>query len=344
MSSFKTIEWKDDKVLMIDQRKLPGEETYVECGTYEDVAQAIRSMVIRGAPAIGVAAAMGIALGALRSNTDDKNEFVSEIKRVSEVITDTRPTAVNLFWASRRMLGVLDNNDKDIGRMKNDLIEEAKKILDEDIETCRRLGRIGADLIEDNSVVLTHCNAGALATGGYGTALGVIRAAIEAGKNIKVIATETRPYLQGARLTAWELDRDGIPVSLITDNMVGHIMSKGMVDAVVLGADRIASNGDVANKIGTYTISVLAKSHGIPFYVAAPVSTIDFECPGGASIPIEERDADEVTHIMGHKIAPDVSVYNPAFDITPNDYVESIITESGIAVKPFLSSLADLKK
>lgn len=241
------------------------------------------------------------------------------------------------------MLRVLDNNAKDVPGLKHDLVEEAKRILEEDIETCKRLGYLGSELIDDGMTVLTHCNAGALATGGYGTALGVIRAASEAGKDIKVIATETRPFLQGARLTAWELDRDGIPVSLITDNMVGHIISKGMVDAVVLGADRIASNGDVANKIGTYTISVLAKSHGIPFYVAAPVSTIDYQCPDGASIPIEERDIKEVTHIRGNKIAPDVAVYNPAFDITPSDNVKFIITEAGIAEKPFTSSLKDLK-
>lgn len=344
MSSFKTIEWKDDKVVMIDQRKLPGEETYLECGTYEDVAEAIRSMVIRGAPAIGVAAAMGIAIGALKTNTWEREEFFSEVRRIAQVLKGTRPTAVNLFWAADRMLRVLDNNDKDVPGLKQDLVEEAKWILVEDIETCKRLGYLGSELIDDGMSILTHCNAGALATGGYGTALGVIRAASEAGKDIKVIATETRPFLQGARLTAWELDRDGIPVSLITDNMVGHIMSKGMVDAVVLGADRIASNGDVANKIGTYTISVLAKSHGIPFYVAAPVSTIDYGCPNGVSIPIEERDPKEVTHIRGNKIAPDVAVYNPAFDITPGDNVKSIITEAGIAEKPFINSLKSFNK
>ena len=344
MSSFKTIEWKDDKVVMIDQRKLPGEEIYIECTTYEDVAEAIRQMVIRGAPAIGVAAAMGIAIGALKTDTGDREEFFSEVRRIAEVIKGTRPTAVNLFWAADRMLRVLDNSSKDVPGLKQDLVVEAKRILEEDIETCKRLGYLGSELIEDGMTVLTHCNAGALATGGYGTALGVIRAANEAGKDIKVIATETRPFLQGARLTAWELDRDGIPVSLITDNMVGHIMSKGMVDAVVLGADRIASNGDVANKIGTYTISVLAKTHGIPFYVAAPVSTIDYGCPNGISIPIEQRDREEVTHIRGNKIAPDVAVFNPAFDITPGDNVNSIITEAGIAEKPFKSTLRDLKK
>ncbi len=344
MSSFKTIEWKDNKVVMIDQRRLPGEETYNEYESYEEVAEAIRSMVIRGAPAIGVAAAMGVAIGALHTNTADKDEFVSEVGRIAEVIKGTRPTAVNLFWAADRMLGVLDSSDKDVPGLKQELVDEAKRVLEEDIEICKRLGYIGSELIEDGMTVMTHCNAGALATGGYGTALGVIRAATEEGKDIKVIATETRPFLQGARLTAWELDQDGIPVSLITDNMVGHIMSRGMVDAVVTGADRIASNGDVANKIGTYTISVLAKSHGIPFYVAAPISTIDYGCPDGMNIPIEERDRTEVTHIKGNKIAPDVNVYNPAFDITPADNVESIITEAGIAQKPYTSSLKDLKK
>jgi methylthioribose-1-phosphate isomerase len=334
MSSFNTIEWKEDRVVMIDQTKLPREETYLECLTYEDVAEAIKRMVIRGAPAIGVAAGMGIALGALKTRTKDRDEFISEVKRISNIILGTRPTAVNLSWAVKRMLRVLERGEGEVGQMRVRLIEEAKKILDEDIMTCRRIGKAGAELIKDNSVILTHCNAGALATGGYGTALGVIRAAVEEGKNIKVIATETRPFLQGARLTAWELDRDGIQVSLITDNMAGHIMSKGMVDAVVVGADRIARNGDVANKIGTYTLSVLAKSLGIPFYVAAPLSTVDFDCLGGESIPIEERNAEEVTHLSGARIAPEVNVYNPAFDITPGENVTSIITEKGVIEKP----------
>lgn len=342
MSSFKTIEWKDDRVIMIDQTRLPSEEIYVECDTYEDVAEAIRRMVIRGAPAIGVAAGMGIALGALKTRTNDREEFVSEVKRVSDVILATRPTAVNLPWAVKRMLRTLAEADGTVELMKAKLIQEAKDILDEDIMTCRNLGKVGAQLIKDNAVVLTHCNAGALATGGYGTALGVIRAAREAGKNISVIATETRPFLQGARLTAWELDRDGIPVSLITDNMVGYIMKRGMVDAVVLGADRIARNGDVANKIGTYTISVLAKAHKVPFYVAAPLSTVDYDCPEGGLIPIEERNIKEVTHIAGKRIAPDVSVFNPAFDITPNENISSIITEKGIAERPFSGSLPEL--
>ena len=344
MSSFKTIEWKDNKVIMIDQTKLPNEEVYLKCQTYEDVADAIKRMVIRGAPAIGVAAAMGIALGAIKIETRDRAKFLGEVNKITDVILATRPTAVNLFWAGKRMLRVLDEQEGNIDQIKTRLVQEANNILEEDIEICRNIGRIGAELIKDNSVVLTHCNAGALATAGYGTALGVVRSAYEAGKNIKVIATETRPILQGARLTAWELHKDGIPVSLITDNMVGHIMSKGMVDAVVLGADRIARNGDFANKIGTYSISVLAKSHGIPFYVAAPISTIDYDCPEGSSIPIEERNTAEVTHILGNRIAPDVNVYNPAFDITPSENVSSIITEKAIVREPFTKGLSELIK
>jgi methylthioribose-1-phosphate isomerase len=344
MSSFKTIEWKEDRVVMIDQTKLPCEETYVECMTYEDVADAIRRMVIRGAPAIGVAAGMGIALGAVKLRTAERDVFIAGVKRIAGVILATRPTAVNLSWAVKRMLGILAGRGGDVGELKSRLVEEALRIHEEDIESCRRIGKAGAPLIKDNSVVLTHCNAGALATGGYGTALGVIRAAVEEGKKIKVIATETRPFLQGARLTAWELDRDGIPVSLITDNMAGYIMSKGMVDAVVVGADRIAANGDVANKIGTYTLSVLAKTHDIPFYVAAPLSTVDFDCPSGGSIPIEERSSLEVTHISGVRIAPEVGVYNPAFDVTPNGNVSAIITERGAVVNPYGVNLSKLRE
>ncbi|MDA2918425.1 S-methyl-5-thioribose-1-phosphate isomerase [Desulfobacterota bacterium AH_259_B03_O07] len=343
MSSFKTIEWKNDRVVMIDQRKLPSEEVYIECLTYKEVAKAIKEMVIRGAPAIGIAAAMGIALGALKSSKSDKSEFLSELDEISLLISTTRPTAVNLFWAINRMKELVDRNKgEDIDFIKNSLVEEAKRIYEEDVETCRRIGSIGAKLIEDGSVVLTHCNAGSLATADYGTALGIVRNAFESGKKIKVIATETRPYLQGARLTAWELNKDGLPVSLITDSTAGYVMSRGMVDTVIVGADRIASNGDVANKIGTYVLSVLAKSHDIPFYVAAPVSTIDYDCSVGEMIPIEERNIKEVTHIMGNKIAPDVNVLNPAFDITPNENVSSIITEKGIASAPYLGSLKEL--
>lgn len=344
MSSFKTIEWKDNKVIMIDQTRLPSEEIYLEFTNYLEVAGAIKSMVIRGAPAIGVAAAMGIALGAVNTDTEDREQFIQEVNKIAEVIMATRPTAVNLFWAGRRMLNALKGVEGSIKDMKTTMVQEANIILEEDIETCMSIGRNGAELIPDNSTVLTHCNAGALATAGYGTALGVIRGAVDSGKNIKVIATETRPFLQGARLTAWELDKDGIQVTLITDNMVGHIMSKGMIDAVVVGADRIANNGDVANKIGTYSISLLAKLHGIPFYVAAPVSTIDYDCPGGESIPIEERDAKEVTHLSGMKIAPDINVYNPAFDITPNENVSSIITEKAVVTNPYKEGLSALIK
>ena len=343
MSSFKTIEWKDDRVVMIDQRKLPMEEAYVECLTYEDVARAIKEMVIRGAPAIGVAAAMGVALGASKSERKDKSEFLSELEEISMVLSKTRPTAVNLFWALRRMKDVVDKNyEGDIERIKMSLVEEAKRVYEEDVEICKKIGSVGGQLIEDGSVVLTHCNAGSLATADYGTALGVVRNAIERGKRIKVITTETRPFLQGARLTAWELYKDGVPVSLITDGMAGYVMSKGMIDAVIVGADRIASNGDVANKIGTYSLSVLAKVHGIPFYVAAPMSTIDFDCPSGELIPIEERDTKEITHIMGNRIAPEVNVLNPAFDITPNENISSIITEKGIARAPYTISLKEL--
>jgi methylthioribose-1-phosphate isomerase len=343
MSSFKTIEWKDDRVVMIDQRKLPMEETYLECLTYEDVATAIKEMVIRGAPAIGVAAAMGVALGALKSESKEKAEFLREIEKVSTLLSKTRPTAVNLFWALRRMKDVVNKNyDEDIDLIKMRLVEEAKRVYEEDVDMCKKIGSVGGQLIEDGSVVLTHCNAGSLATADYGTALGVVRNVYDSGKRIKVIATETRPFLQGARLTAWELYKDGVPVSLITDGMAGYVMSKGMIDVVIVGADRIASNGDVANKIGTYSLSVLAKVHGIPFYVAAPTSTIDFNCPSGKLIPIEERDTKEITHIIGHRIAPEVNVINPAFDITPNENVTSIITEKGIAAAPYTTSLKKL--
>lgn len=343
MSSFKTIEWKGDRVLMIDQRKLPLEEVYIECLGFEDVARAIKEMVIRGAPAIGVAAAMGISLGAIKSKKRDRIEFLAEMKEIATVISGTRPTAVNLFWAVQRMMNLVnENKDKNIDLIKEKLVEEGKKIYEEDIQICKRIGKVGSDLIKDGNTILTHCNAGALATAGYGTALGVVRAAFEGGKKIKVIATETRPFLQGARLTAWELDKDGIPVTLITDNMAGYVMGKGMVDAVVVGADRIALNGDVANKIGTYSLSILAKFHEIPFYVAAPISTIDYNCPSGDLIPIEKRDVREVTHILGNKIAPDVDVLNPAFDVTPNENISSIITENGVAKAPFSENLRAL--
>lgn len=345
MSSFKTIEWKNSKVWMIDQRKLPSEETYVECSTYLEVADCIKNMVIRGAPAIGVAAAMGIALGAINIKTDSREKFFESMEEIYRTIWDTRPTAVNLFWAIRKMKNtVKENEDKNIDEIKQILVDTAVKICDEDIEACRNIGKYGSGLIGKNSVVLTHCNAGGLATAGYGTALGVIRSAFELGKNISVISSETRPFLQGARLTAWELSKDKIPVKLITDSMAGYLMAKNEIDCIVVGADRIAANGDVANKIGTYPLSVLAKEHSIPFYVAAPTSTVDFSCSSGDDIPIEQRNPLEVTHINEIRIAAEVDVLNPAFDITPCKNIKSIITEIGVFEPPYIESLARIKR
>ena len=344
MSSFKTIEWNDNKVVMIDQRKLPGVEIYNEYSTHKEVAEAIKSMVIRGAPAIGVAAAMGVAVGSLEYKGEDRQEMIDYLDNVCDTLAGTRPTAVNLFWAIDRMKRVINaNKDKNIEDIKNILVTEANLILREDIETCMEIGLQGSQLIIKDSSVLTHCNAGGLATGGYGTALGVIRSAIEKGKNITVISSETRPFLQGARLTAWELKKDDIPVTLVTDNMVGSLMGNGRIGSVVVGADRIAANGDVANKIGTYAVAVMAKHHNIPFYVAAPVSTIDFECSSGDRIPIEQRDISEVTHIGDTRIAADVDVINPAFDITPNGLVDAIITEKGVVKAPYNESIAKLR-
>lgn len=344
MSSFKTIEWNDNKVVMIDQRKLPGVEIYNEYSTHKEVAEAIKSMVIRGAPAIGVAAAMGVAVGSLEYKGEDRQEMIDFLDNVCDTLAGTRPTAVNLFWAIDRMKRVINaNKDKNIEDIKNILVTEANLILREDIETCMEIGLQGSQLIIKDSSVLTHCNAGGLATGGYGTALGVIRCAIEKGKNITVISSETRPFLQGARLTAWELKKDDIPVTLVTDNMVGSLMGNGRIGSVVVGADRIAANGDVANKIGTYAVAVMAKHHNIPFYVAAPVSTIDFECSSGDRIPIEQRDISEVTHIGDTRIAADVDVINPAFDITPNGLVDAIITEKGVVKAPYKESIAKLR-
>ena len=301
-------------------------------------------MVIRGAPAIGVAAAMGVAVGALEYHGEDKREMLDFLEGVCSTLASTRPTAVNLFWAIERMKRLIDDkSDKEISEIKQALIEEAELILREDVATCMEIGLNGSDLIDSGSSVLTHCNAGGLATGGYGTALGVIRSTFEKGKDINVISSETRPFLQGARLTAWELKKDGIPVTLITDNMVGSLMGSKKISSVVVGADRIASNGDVANKIGTYSVAVLAKHHNIPFYVAAPVSTIDFECSSGEHIPIEQRDISEVTHIGEKKIAADVDVINPAFDITPNELVDAIITEKGVLKQPFGEAIAKLR-
>ena len=346
MNSFKTIEWKNNRVLMIDQRKLPSEEVYIECATFEEVAECIRKLVIRGAPAIGIAAAMGMALGALGiSNDCSYEEFAERMKTISKHLAMTRPTAVNLFWAISRMNRLISEyKGQKVEEIKKLLIDEAINIEEEDLRTCMEIGENGSELIRDNSVILTYCNAGGLATAGYGTALGVIRSAFRQGKNISVISSETRPVLQGARLTTWELERDGIPVRLITDNMAGHLMSKGVVDSVVVGADRIASNGDTANKIGTYSLSILAKHHNIPFYVAAPTSTIDNECLSGDDIIIEQRDPEEVTHIDGNRISAEVNAINPAFDITPADNIECLITEVGLFKKPYTKSLGRLKK
>jgi len=342
----KTIEWTDEGVRMIDQRKLPEIEEYPVFTTHLEVAAAIRSMVVRGAPAIGIAAAMGVALGIRRSPANTIEELCGDLLSISDTLSATRPTAVNLFWAIERMKRAfaeaiaLDSNKRAIA---DHLIREALAMQEEDIQSNRRLGNFGQELLPSSSTILTHCNAGALATAGYGTALGVIRAAVEHGKRIRVLADETRPFLQGARLTAWELSKDEIQVRVIADNMAGSFMRQGLVDAVIVGADRIAANGDVANKIGTYSVAVLARQHHIPFYVAAPVSTLDLSIPNGSSIPIEERDAAELTHIGGVRIVPEgVLVFNPAFDVTPAEFISAIITERGIARAPYEETLCAL--
>jgi len=343
----KTVEWTDEGVRMLDQRILPTEEKYLMLRSYEEVADAIKQMVVRGAPAIGVSAAMGLALGAKQSVGTAIADLEYDFDYMCNVMAGTRPTAVNLFWAIERMRDCFRRakaETTDVEEVKQRLVREAQKIFDEDIEANRNLGRFGGELIPDGATVLTHCNAGALATAGdYGTALGVIRGARDAGKRVAVIADETRPFLQGSRLTAWELAKDEIPVTIITDNMAGHVMKQGKVDAVVVGADRIAANGDTANKIGTYMVAVLAKQHEIPFYVAAPISTLDLTLKSGEEIPIEERDAREVTHVREHQLAPDgVEVHNPAFDVTPNELIAAIITDKGIARQPFIESLRKL--
>ncbi len=339
-----TLEWTDQGVRFIDQTKLPTEEVYVTCTTHEQVADVIRTMVVRGAPAIGVSAAMGIALGVKNSKAETVADLKRELDQICELIGKTRPTAVNLFWAIRRMQEKFERvRIRPILKIKEDLIEESKRMHAEDIAANQAMGRHGATLMPSEGGVLTHCNAGALATAGYGTALGVIRAAVEQGKKIHVYADETRPFLQGSRLTAWELMKDGIPTTVISDNMAGAMMKQGKIGAIVVGADRIAANGDVANKIGTYTVAVLAKENGIPFYVAAPLSTIDFACPDGSQIPIEQRNAREVTHMAGKQMVPEgVSIENPAFDVTPAKYVAAIITEHGIAREPYGESLRGL--
>src|SRR6266852_3835699 len=339
-----TLEWTNTGVVVIDQTKLPTEEVYVTCTTHQQVADVIRNMVVRGAPAIGVAAGMGIALGVKNSKAENGADLKKDFDQICETIRQTRPTAVNLFWAIRRMTEKFESlRVRPIAQIKQALIEEAQRMHAEDIAANQAMGRHGATLMPSSGGVLTHCNAGALATAGYGTALGVIRAAVEQGKKIHVYADETRPFLQGSRLTAWELMKDGIPTTVISDNMAGAMMKQGKIRAIVVGADRVAANGDVANKIGTYTVAVLAKENGIPFYVAAPISTVDLATPDGSKIPIEQRNPKEVTHIAGKAIAPDgVSIENPAFDVTPAKYVTAIITERGIARSPYEESLRKL--
>jgi methylthioribose-1-phosphate isomerase len=328
---------------MIDQRKLPAQEVYVRCKTPAEVARAIKTMVIRGAPAIGVAAAMGVAIGVRRSQSTGTQKLAAEFYKTCELLAATRPTAVNLFWAIERMkrsFAAAVAAGESVDQIKDRLDREAQAIHDEDVASCRAIGAYGAEVVPAEATILTHCNAGALATAGYGTALGVIRGAVERGKRVAVLADETRPFLQGARLTAWELVRDGIPTTVITDNMAGAIMRTGHIDLVVVGADRIAANGDTANKIGTYSVAVLAKEHDIPFYVAAPLSTIDLNTPDGASIPIEERNSREVTHLGGRQLTPDGAlIRNPAFDVTPCKLITGIITERGIFRAPYTESL-----
>ncbi|HMO82272.1 MAG TPA: S-methyl-5-thioribose-1-phosphate isomerase [Pyrinomonadaceae bacterium] len=338
------VKWSEEGVLMLDQRLLPAEEKWLTLKTYNDVAAGIKDMVVRGAPAIGVSAAYGVALGAKNFVGTSVADLEDEIDYVCEVLGATRPTAVNLFWAIdriKRTFRAAKDEGKTVSEIKEALLTDAKAIHEEDIESQRLIAQFGGELLEDNSTILTHCNAGALATGGvWGTALGVVRGAVDQGKNVSVIADETRPYLQGARLTAWELLQDDIPVTLITDNMSGHLMKKGRVQAVVVGSDRIAANGDVANKIGTYMVAVLARQHGIPFYVAAPLSTVDMNSPTGDDIPIEERDPREITHVREMRLAPEgINVSNYAFDVTPNELVSAIITEKGVARAPFSESL-----
>lgn len=345
MNAFSPISWSEvGDVVMLDQTLLPTEERYRTYETPEGVADAIRRMVIRGAPAIGIAAAMGIAMGMRRCSATSLAGLREEMTRLAALMADTRPTAVNLFWAIERMGRCFTRLcDDDPAQLREALIAEATAILGEDLEINRRMGAHGALLLRDGMTVLTHCNAGALATGGYGTALGVIRAAVENGLRIQVFADETRPFLQGSRLTAWELMRDGIDVTLITDSMAGHFMQQGAIDAVIVGTDRTVANGDVANKIGTYTVAVLANAHGVPFYVAAPTSTIDLSIATGAEIPIEERDGDEVRQCFGVLTAPaGVAVRNPAFDVTPSRLVTAIITENGVAYPPYERSLASV--
>lgn len=338
-----TIQWTDEGVVMIDQTRLPSEELYVTCRNYREVADAIRTMIIRGAPAIGVAAAMGVAIGVAQA---DRENLDAQFAHICDELASTRPTAVNLFWGIERMKRLYGSlRHLPWEQIRDRLIAEAMLVREEDIEINKAIGRHGAPLVPNGRTVLTHCNAGALATAGYGTALGVVRAAVEAGKDIDVYADETRPFLQGARLTVWELQHDGIRATLITDNMAGHFLHAGQIGCVIVGADRIAANGDVANKIGTYGVAVLAKENNVPFYVAAPVSTLDLTLPDGSHIPIEERGAAEVTHLQGVRVAPEgTQVRNPAFDVTPNRYVTAIITEKGVARAPYTESLRKMNR
>jgi methylthioribose-1-phosphate isomerase len=342
----RTVEWTDEGVVMIDQRRLPSKVEYLTLKDSGAVARAIKTMVVRGAPAIGVSAAMGIALGAKQSAADTIKKFTSDFNKICKRMNAARPTAVNLPWAVKRMQGVFDQAVREslsIDQIKERLVDESLKMHYEDIEANKKMGSFGADLIPDEATVLTHCNAGALATAGYGTALGVIRAAQESGKNINVLADETRPFLQGARLTAWELKQDNIPVKVITDGMSGYLMKKGRISCVIVGADRIAANGDVANKIGTYMVALAAHDNNIPFYVAAPLSTIDLSCNSGEGIPIEERTESEVTHYRGKRVLPEgVGAVNPAFDVTPHRYISAIITDAGVAREPYDTSLKAL--
>lgn len=339
----RTIYWNNDHVVMIDQKLLPQEERYVVCRDYRQVVAAINDLTVRGAPAIGVAAALGIALGCLSLAAASRKEFEPAFHRICDEFSRTRPTARNLFWAIERMERCWATGTGTVADIRKTLVEEACRIVEEDIAINRRIGKNGRILLEDGDRILTHCNAGALATAGYGTALGVIRAACEEGKRLHIFVDETRPVLQGARLTAWELQKEGIPATLITDNMAGFVMSQGKIDKVIVGADRIAANGDVANKIGTYSIAVLAKENGLPFYVAAPLSTIDISLPQGQDIPIEERKGEEVLSIGGTRTAPaGMAVYNPAFDITPHRYVTAIVTEAGVAIPPYETDIKEL--
>ena len=337
----RTIEWLDGKIRILDQSQLPREQTFADLDNYHDVVLAIKKMRVRGAPAIGVAVAYGIALGASSIKTANKDEFLAQLNQVMQAFAASRPTAVNLFQAINRMKKAAKGDG--VAEMKKSLINEAKRIHQEEVAATKQLSQLGAELIQDGFTVLTHCNAGPLATAGYGTALGVIKAAQEQGKKVSVFVTETRPLLQGARLTTWELMQDGIPVTLITDSMAGYFMRRGEIDCVIVGADRIAANGYTANKIGTYTLAVLANAHGIPFYVAAPTTTIDLSLTSGYQIPIEERSPEEVTHIQGVAIAPaGVRAANPAFDITPSQYITAIITEKGIIREPYTEGLKEI--